>query len=118
MKFVSALLDRLKREPAILTTIATDALGVGADLGLHLSAAQQRGVYGVCSFVTALVIRAAVTPNVKVRDLEKAAPDVGAALGQGLTADQRLAKLEAAVNELGTPKPPTAVPSAGGTISS
>ena len=85
MRALRAVVRFVRSEPAILTTVAADALSFGADFGLHLSAAQQRDVFAVASALTALVIRQSVTPNVR-----------------SASTVQRVAALEAAVAELAT----------------
>lgn len=88
----------LKTEPALLVTATADVVSFGADFGLHLTSDQQKGLFGLASALTAIVIRQVVTPN------SKAGP-VGPT-----TLESRIATLEAAVSELATPAP--AAPSA------
>ena len=83
----------LKSEPALLVTATADIISFGADFGLHLTADQQKGLFGLASALTAIVIRQTVTPNGKVNSGPSTAPDVSG----------RLAALEAAVSELARP---------------
>lgn len=89
----------VKREPAVLLSLAGAGIGVGADFGLHLSASQQRGVYSGVAAITGFLIRATVTPTSSV--------------------NARLDQLQAQLDKLTAslpPTPPTANPPLAGAV--
>lgn len=59
---MSAILDRIKHEPALVTTLVGACISLGAVFGLSLSADQTAAVMGFTAAVVAVLIRAQVTP--------------------------------------------------------
>lgn len=80
MSFFSRIFATLKKEPAVLLSLAGSGVAVAADFGLHLSAQQEKGVYGAVAAVTALLIRQSVTPNSAVNSRLTALESAVAAL--------------------------------------
>lgn len=86
---MSKITDLIKGEPALLTTAAGIAVGVGTHFGLHLSPDVQNEVYGGLATVSAFVIRHFVSP--------KSAPTKEALVADAVDAE---AKTEAEVSKL------------------
>lgn len=57
-----SLLGFIRKEPAVITGLLSAGLGVGASLGLHLSAHQVTEVTGTVTALTGFIVRGKVTP--------------------------------------------------------
>lgn len=101
---IPALVKLIKREPAIILTVAGVGVGVVSTLGLHLTPAQTKDVYAAVAAATGLLIRARVTPTSAVADsvasLEKRLTDLEPVVNGLLSpADRAVAEtVEADVN--------------------
>lgn len=64
---MDAIIERVKNEPALVTGLIAAILSLAIAFGVDLSEAQQTAVLGVAFAVMAIVTRAQVTPNRKIK---------------------------------------------------
>lgn len=81
---MKAVLERLRREPVLLTQGAAILIGLGAAWGLALTDAQQVAVMAALAFVAAAIGRQKVTPN---RTVAAERPEVDGPVVAGEAAD-------------------------------
>lgn len=70
---MQGILDFIKREPAILVTVAAAILGLATAFGLHLSADQNAAIAAVLTVIAGIIVRANVTPVAAPPAIPKAA---------------------------------------------
>lgn len=63
---MDAILERLKNEPALLTTTVAALIGLASAFGLSLTAEQTAAITAVAALVAGFVTRQVVTPTRKV----------------------------------------------------
>lgn len=63
MSVAKSIGNLIRREPAVLLSLAGAGVGLATQLGLHLNVAQTRAVYGFVAMVTGFFIRQTVTPT-------------------------------------------------------
>lgn len=82
-----SILTWVKREPAVLITLASAGVAAGAVMGFHLNPTETKEVYSVSATVAALLVRHTVTPTSRT--------------GTSIAAlEARIAALEPVVNAL------------------
>lgn len=87
MSVITALANVVRREPAIIITVATAGLGLAASNGLHLNVQETREVYAAAATIGGFLVRSAVTPT-------------SSQLGKITALEARVAKLEPIVDEV------------------
>lgn len=63
---MNAIIDKIRREPAVFFTLVAAALGLGAAFGLDLSKEQTGAVMAFVTAVVGFIVRSQVTPTVSV----------------------------------------------------
>jgi hypothetical protein len=59
---MTALLDKIKDEPVLVTALVQALVVLGVEFGLDLSSGQQGAILAVCAAVLAFVARSQVVP--------------------------------------------------------
>lgn len=67
---MKAIVDRVRREPALLVGLVMAILIALTEFGIEVTAGQQAAIVGVIIAIGAIIVRQAVTPNVSVAALE------------------------------------------------
>jgi ascorbate-specific PTS system EIIC-type component UlaA len=67
---MKAIVDRVRREPALLVGLVMAILIALTEFGIEVTAGQQAAIVGVIIAIGAIIVRQAVTPNVSVGALE------------------------------------------------
>ena len=67
---MSAILAKVRREPALLVAFVTAVLILLTEFGVDLTAGQQASIVGVIIAIGAIIVRQSVTPNISVGALE------------------------------------------------
>ena len=67
---MSAILAKVRREPALLVAFVTAVLILLTEFGVELTSGQQAAIIGVIIAIGAIIVRQSVTPNVSVGALE------------------------------------------------
>lgn len=65
-----SIVDRVRREPALLVALVSAILIALSEFGVSLTSGQQAAIVGVIIAIGAIIVRQAVTPNVSVGALE------------------------------------------------
>ena len=64
------IIDKVRREPALLVAFVSAVLILLTEFGVDLTAGQQASIVGVIIAIGAIVVRQSVTPNISVGALE------------------------------------------------
>ena len=64
------IIDKVRREPALLVAFVTAVLILLTEFGVDLTAGQQASIIGVIIAIGAIIVRQSVTPNISVGALE------------------------------------------------
>ena len=75
------MLDRIRREPALVTGLVSAVIALGAAFGLDLSGEQTGAIMAVTAAVLAVVTRQSVTPNADVQAVTDDSSPTGVAAG-------------------------------------
>lgn len=77
------MLDRIRREPALVTGLVSALIALGVAFGLDLSGEQTGAIMAVTAAILAVVTRQSVTPNVDVQSVTDPGGPTGVAAGPG-----------------------------------
>lgn len=64
------IVTKIRSEPALLVGLVTAVLILLAEFGVELTQGQQAAIIGVIVAIGAIIVRSAVTPNIRVGALE------------------------------------------------